>query len=161
MTKFKRLIDVLCRIEEYIAIVCLIVLIVITTLGIICRYFLNQPLVWTEELARFVFIWLISVCVGYCVTKKDHVKVEMFVNMMSAKAHRIVDIVLSFMTFGFFLYLLPYSFKFMLVQDKIKSTALSLPFSYVYSGVFIGSILILIHLSYNIACLLTGKENEK
>ena len=158
MRKYKKLIDILCKIEEWITLSLLIVLIVVTSLGIISRYFFHSPIVWTEELARFVFIWMISFAVGYCVTKHDHVRVEMFVNMMPEKAHRVIDLILSVMTLAFFLYLIPYSFKFMIAQDRIRSTALHLPFSYVYSGVLIASVLIVIHLFYNFLVLLKGKE---
>lgn len=158
MKTIKRSMEILCKAEEWVAIGLLIILSIVTALGVIFRYFLNQPLIWTEELARFVFIWMIAVSVGYCATKHKHIKIEMFVNMMPQRAHKIVDIIMTFLPLVTFIYLIPSAFKFMIAQNRIRSTALLLPFSYVYAAATVGSILLVIHLLYNLYILLFDKE---
>lgn len=160
MKKIEKSMDILCKAEEWVEIGLLIILSIDTALGVIFRYFLNKPLIWTEELARFVFIWMIAVGVGYCITKHKHIKIEMFVNMMPAKLHKIIDIIMSFLPLITFIYLIPSAYKFMIKQGRIRSTALLLPFSYVYAAVFVGSILIVIHLLYELYLLLFVKEGS-
>ena len=40
------------------------------------RYVVGASLSWSEELARYVFIWLVYIGISYAVQMKAHVKVE-------------------------------------------------------------------------------------
>ena len=160
MKTIEKSMDILCKAEEWVEIGLLAILSIDTALGVIFRYFLNHPLIWTEELARFVFVWMIAVGVGYCITKHKHIKIEMFVNMMPDKVHKIIDAIMIFLTLITFVYLIPSAYKFMIAQNRIRSTALLLPFSYVYAAVLVGSILIVIHLLYELYRLLFDKEGS-
>lgn len=158
MKKLKRMMSILCKGEEWIEIVLLVLLTATTAIGVIFRYFVNSPLIWTEELARFIFIWMIAIGVGYCATKHLHIKIEMFVNLMPEIVCKIINVIMISLTLITFIVIIPGANKFMVAQNKILSTALQLPYSYVYSAALIGSFLLIIHLFYNLVLLLFDKE---
>src|SRR5260370_36003562 len=53
------------RITEPVAAILVLVEVLILASGVFTRYVLKQPLVWTDELATFLFLWLaVLVAVG-------------------------------------------------------------------------------------------------
>lgn len=161
MKKIRKLQDGLCKFEEWICIVLLIAMVIVVVLQVFFRYCLNNPLTWTEELSRFIFIWLIGMGCGYCITKDDHVKVEMLVDMMPTKVQKIIGIIMDVLPLIAFAYLIPFAWKFTVAQHKIRSTALHLKYSFVYGACFVCAILIVIHLILKLVLMLDKGTEEK
>lgn len=76
-------------------------------LGVFFRYVLRSPLSWTEELSRYVMIWMALLSVALGLWRREHIGVGMFVK----KLPRIVAKCLVFISNGlivYFLYVLAY-----------------------------------------------------
>lgn len=61
-----------------------ITLILVVFGGVVCRYVLRIPLVWGEELAQFVFIWLAFLCASVAVRKKAHFRMSALLDTLPA-----------------------------------------------------------------------------
>lgn len=146
MNSVKKFYHYLSKIEEYLGLFLLVAMIVSVVLQVFSRYIMGKPFVWTEEASRFFFVWLIMFEMGYCIKKRAHIKVELFVDMMPAKVQLALNVIMKVLTMGFFVYLIPYSVQLAMAQHKIISTALQLPYSWIYGSVAIGSVLVLLHL---------------
>lgn len=146
MEKVKKFYHGLFILEKYIGMALLIAMVVAVVLQVVFRYVVGKPLTWTEEASRFLFVWLIMLQVGHCIKEKAHIKVEMFVDLMPRKIQWILDKVMKVIALVFFLYLIPYAFQLTVAQHKILSTALQIPYSYIYGTVGIGSILVVLHI---------------
>lgn len=57
------------EIEEVLLSLMLLAMLVICTMQVIWRYVLESALSWSEELARYIFVWLVWVAAAYA-TKK-------------------------------------------------------------------------------------------
>lgn len=92
------------RIEEIIIVSCLGVMTLSIGLQVFMRYVMQNSLSWSEELARFLFIFFISAGISYGVKMKRHIKVEAFVMWMPEKGLAIMRIVsdLFFLAFALF-----------------------------------------------------------
>jgi TRAP-type C4-dicarboxylate transport system permease small subunit len=82
------------------------VVMTITVLGgIFFRYVLRSPLGWSEELSRYVMIWMALLSVGLCIWRHEHVGVTMFIKRLPRLLAKMV-IFLSNTVVLYFLYVL-------------------------------------------------------
>ena len=54
-------------------------------LQVFMRYVLNMPLIWSEEFARYLFVWVAFIGAGYGVRRGIHISMEYFFNKMSPR----------------------------------------------------------------------------
>lgn len=94
--------------ERFLEVPVLILSIVMTAsvlAGVFFRYVLRSPLGWSEELSRYIMIWMALLSVALCIWRQEHVGVTMFIK----KLPRLLAKTLVFASNGlvmFFLYIL-------------------------------------------------------
>ncbi len=90
----RRLIRLLDRALEAIACALLVTLLVVVLLGVVTRA-ANDPLIWTDEGARFLMVWL--ACFGWMVAgrKRAHVRIRYFQDLLPSALHRGVERVIQ------------------------------------------------------------------
>lgn len=74
---------------------CLIVILIFTQ--VLFRYLLNNSLNWTEELAKYLFVWMTFIGAACAFKDKIHIGVDFFVGLLPLKYQRymrMADIVL-------------------------------------------------------------------
>ncbi len=49
---------------------------------VMARYFFNFSLSWSEEVARFAFVWLSFIGAAILIRRDEHIRVSMFVDML-------------------------------------------------------------------------------
>ena len=83
----------LARLLDYLLIGAVAVLIVPVTMQIVSRYTdLIPPYIWTEELARFVFIWMIMIGAMLGVREMAHFNVDVW-NRLSPRGEAALNLV--------------------------------------------------------------------
>ena len=65
----------------------------VVTAQIVMRYLFNSPLLWSEEFARYVYVWLVFIGSAYCVTQDKHVAVTLVTDRMPSMVRKGVKIV--------------------------------------------------------------------
>ncbi len=70
--------------------------------GVFFRYVLRSPLGWTEELSRYLMIWMALLSVALCIWRHEHVGVTMFIK----KVPRLLGKLTVFASNGLILYFL-------------------------------------------------------
>jgi TRAP-type C4-dicarboxylate transport system permease small subunit len=73
-------------------------------LQVICRYILRNPLLWTEELARYLLIWMVFIGASCIIKKWDNIYVDFFINMLKKKSQAVVMLIQKFVILGLFVY---------------------------------------------------------
>ena len=68
---------VLARALDILIGVLMIVLVVVIGMQIVSRFVFNKPLIWTEEFARWLMIWMAFLAIPVCVKKNIHLKVDL------------------------------------------------------------------------------------
>lgn len=82
---FHRFTLVLNKAAEVFAVILSCLMTVVILLGVFFRYVLLEPLPWSEDLGRFLMIWLAIFAVGLVMQNRRHVAVTLFVSLLPPK----------------------------------------------------------------------------
>lgn len=129
----KRLKKILFYITEALAAFSLFTMLVVVTYQVIARYMPNMAIPsWTEELARFLLIYIIALAGGLAIEKKAYVGMDSFYIMLPFRAKKLLDLLFNIMTGYLFYIILIHGYDLML-KVKIQLTpAMRISMSYVY-----------------------------
>jgi TRAP-type C4-dicarboxylate transport system permease small subunit len=83
MTKLVRAVE---RVADALLIFLFLLIFTLVLVQIVCRYVLNSPLVWSEELARFAFMWLGMLAWSLGSRRRSHIAVTFFADLLPAGA---------------------------------------------------------------------------
>jgi len=75
----------LTKIEETIMVLLMILMVLIMSIQIVCRYALYIPTTWAEELARYSFIWLAFIGSAYVTFQWNHLEINLIDSIITAK----------------------------------------------------------------------------
>jgi len=112
--------------------------IVSVTIQIFSRTFLPTVPSWTEEVARYLFIYSVSFGAGMCVLDNGYVMVDIVTNYMSPSVKRIHRMIMYCILIAFNLFMCVRSVpKFAILKFRMLSTALEIPMQYIYYSMFL------------------------
>ncbi|OLO27877.1 TRAP transporter small permease protein [Alkalihalophilus pseudofirmus] len=148
------------NIESFILIVLSILTVVVVFIQVFMRYVLGSSLVWSEELARYAFIWMIYIGVSYGVKRQAHIKVDAFA-LIFKRTGKLVLALCANVAFLLFAILLTY-YSFEVVSQVTRtSPAMSIPMQWVYAapmvGLFLTSIRIIQQMIKQITAFKSGE----
>lgn len=107
------------------------------------RYVLNDSVAWTEEIARYLLIWLTFVGASISFRRGTHIGVEVLQHFMPETFVRPLRFVLDIMTVGFLALLCWFSISITERMHIQTMTVIEWPMSIVYAGVGFGCFLML------------------
>lgn len=106
---------------------CLVCMTIITLIAIFWRYALNSALPWPEEATRYLFIVATYMGISVVASRDAHLKMEVLSLYAGKTLQKLLQIVSSLITTGFFCYLCHISLTVMVKIKLIKQTAISFP----------------------------------
>lgn len=81
----------LINLERSLATGLLVAMFVVIMLQVVTRYVFSNPLSWTEELARFLLVWLTFLSAGYVMSRRLHITVDILVARLGRRGTVFVD----------------------------------------------------------------------
>lgn len=78
--------------EGFLSVVLFLAMVAIVCWSVICRYALKIPFLQSEELARYLMIYIVYIGTSIGVKSKSHIGVEVFVDMLPEKIYKKVRI---------------------------------------------------------------------
>lgn len=162
MTTVKKIWD---HFEEYLVVPMLALSACIIFLQVIMRYVFQNSLSWSEELARFLFIWEIWLGVSYATKRKSQLRITIIRDRLPKALYNAVELVvtLAWFAFGVFLVVTGFDMCARVAELGQRSTALRIPMQYVYVSIPLGALLMDIRLVENTIFLVRGffKKREE
>ena len=120
-----RVLGRLVTLVEWWAVFLLAALAVLVCLGVFFRYVLNSSLVWYDEFASYMLVWLTFYGAVVADYHHRHINFDLLVNKLKPPARRVVDVVGELAVLGFQFVLFYYGW--VLMQRMGDETAISLP----------------------------------
>lgn len=128
------------NIEAFLLIILSIVTVVVIFFQVVMRYVFSSSLVWSEELARYAFIWLVYIGVSYGVKKQAHIAVDAMNWILKKKGQFVLSMISSLGVFVFVTLLTYFSYE-VVIQINRVSPGMSFPLKYVYAAPMVGFLL--------------------
>lgn len=94
--------------EEVILVVFSVIMVAVIFLQVIMRYVFDSSLSWSEELARYCFIWLVYIGISYGVKKQRHIKVDAILLLFKDKGRLVFAIISNILFLFFCLFVIKY-----------------------------------------------------
>ena len=139
----KKLLD---NFEEYISAGLLVVLFATLIWQIISRQVLDDPAIWTEELARLMFIYMAMFACASAVKHRHHVSIVFFVEKLPMKGLLYTLMVMDAMIVVLLCYLIYLGYKIALRNEFLDLITLGISSYWLYISLSLGSVLMLIRL---------------
>jgi TRAP-type C4-dicarboxylate transport system permease small subunit len=130
---------------------------IIISIQVFCRYILENSLTWSEEITKYMMVWMVFIAVGYVLGKRGHSNIDLVTSKLSPKLRLIVDKCNSVLLICFSCIIIRYGINFVSFGARQKSSALTIPMDYIYVSIPIGGALMLF---YSILLLLRGEEKQ-
>jgi TRAP-type C4-dicarboxylate transport system permease small subunit len=149
------------NLDVVIAIVALITLILLTSLGVVMRYLVGKPFTWLEEVQLFCMVWIVFAASGYAFRIGGQVAIEMLVESMPLKVQKIVEYFIDavvFFVIGYFLYQ-SVGFVQLFIRSGRSTNMLRIPYWFIYAIAPLSCVDMLI--SYVLTKYFNKKNNDE
>jgi TRAP-type C4-dicarboxylate transport system permease small subunit len=143
MKSYKRFVDSLNAATLWIAIITTSVMLVMIVLQVLFRYVIRNSLSFSEELARYMFVWATFMGSAIALSKRAHVSIEIMVANLPYKIKKGAIVVTNCISMIFFILMIVYGIQMILRTGGQTSPALGLRMSYVYAAVPLAGIVML------------------
>jgi len=124
------------------------VMLVVIFAQVVLRYLFNWTPEWSEELARYLFVWVVFIGSALIMGESGHLAVQFVPNHFKGTAvGNVLKIVINLSGYVFILLLLVQGAKMTQVMTFQISPGLEIPMSWVYSVIPLSAVLMLLYLA--------------
>jgi TRAP-type C4-dicarboxylate transport system permease small subunit len=134
--------------EEYFLVFLLAAMSLLIGVQVFMRYVMQNSLTWSEELARYCFIWATYIGIAYGVRQNAHIRITAGMSWVSEKRQPWVNLIanLLFLVFALIVVKEGYSMMMKIFGFGQRSSSLGILMGYVYLAPLTGFILVVFRL---------------
>lgn len=118
---------------------------VIIFTNVALRYLTNQSIEWAEEVSRHMMIWLTFLGAGPVLRYGGHIAVENLQDALPNALAIAVRAIVATLLFAFFGFMIWYGWLYMERTQFQLTAATQIPFSWIYSSMLAGGVLLMVH----------------
>jgi TRAP-type C4-dicarboxylate transport system permease small subunit len=109
-------------------------MVIIVFSNVIARYFLNASIAWSDEVSRFMFIWLVFIGAVVAYMRNDHLGLDILIKYLPKKASQTLVLIADLLVLFALVVLLNGGIQ--MTADSFASgwvsSAVQLPYGYIY-----------------------------
>lgn len=121
------------------------VMVVLAAAAVFFRFVVNSSLAFPEEVVRYLFVWSVFLGAAVGLRHNMHAAVEMFVDWLPRQVKRAVLALANLLCVVFFIILIVYGARIVMLVYPQQSPALEISMSYVYAAVPVGALFMLLY----------------
>ena len=129
---------------EVMAALLVVAEIVILFAGVVSRYVFHQPLLWSDELASILFLWLAMLGAVVALRRDEHMRMTAIVGMVSPRVRAFLDVLAVAAALAFLAIIVYPAYEFAHDEAAVTTPALEISNAWRASALPIGSALMLI-----------------
>lgn len=120
-------------------------MVVIVSAQVWYRFVLNNPLSWSEEAGRYLFVWISFMGAAAGVRYQVHLGIDLMEKFLSSRAYRCVVVLINVIIQLFLLMIIFYGFKILGIVRVQESPSMNMPMMYPYMAVPVGGVFMFIN----------------
>ena len=124
----------------------LVSIVIITFVQVLFRYVFQFSLAWTEELARYIFLWLAALSIAYAFKTKSHFALTFLVDRVQKRYRNVIYKTVNVLMLLFLSIFVWKSFEYTLSVIDQFGPGTGLSMSVPYSSSFFGGILMIYYI---------------
>lgn len=142
--------DVFTRVLEYFVSTAFFIILTLTILLVILRYFFKSTILGGNELMEFLFIYTTAFGAAVSLGKREHIKIDFFLNKMRQPYRMITDSIGQLCVAAINIIIVYLSYHWIHVVGSVESSVMRIPMWTVEIGIPIGSVLVTLYSFLNI-----------
>ena len=142
---FTALFRIMDRCINWTLTVLMAAMVVVITAQVWYRFVLNDPLAWSEEAGRYLFVWISFMGAAAGVRYQVHLGIDLLRKILRPDAYRFVVVTVNLIIQVFLLVIIYWGFKILGVIKFQESPSMHISMLYPYMAVPVGSIFMLIN----------------
>src|SRR3954452_15107957 len=118
--------------------------IIVLLSGILARYVFHKPIVWSDELAGILFLWLAMLGAVIAFQRGEHMRMTAIVGMLQPRARAFLDVIAVAAALAFLLLVLHPGYEFAADEVYVTTPALEIPNAWRAAALPVGIVLMMI-----------------
>ena len=139
-----RISSIFARLVEIPAALLVVAEIVVLFAGILARYVFHKPIVWSDELAGILFLWLAMLGAVIAFQRGEHMRMTAIVGMLQPRARAFLDVVAVAAALAFILLVIHPAYEFAADEVYVTTPALEIANSWRAAALPVGIALMLL-----------------
>ena len=165
MNKFKKtktgLLDSMDKFIEWLSVILMSFMLLLTSANVFGRYVLKHSIFFSEEMARFLFVWVVFLGAAIIIKDKGHVAVNFFAERLAGrKSGKLLEIFIGICGFIFITIVFTGGITLSKTMNMYKSSSMQIPMGYVYYVIPIGAGIMMLHHIKNFLSLFAKKQEN-
>ena len=137
-----RLIPMLVRLERAVLSGLMAAIVILTLAQVFWRYGLERPLQWSEEVARYCFVWLTFLGAAVLMRQREgHPAIDVLALSVGARTRHVMEIASRLVTIAGSLAISVGGFRMVQLQWNQLSPSLEVPMVWIYLSMALGPLL--------------------
>jgi TRAP-type C4-dicarboxylate transport system permease small subunit len=129
--------------------VLLFLVIVIVSFQVFNRFLFHFPFAWTEELTRYLFVWLSLLGAVRGVRDRAHIQVDLFFNLFPKKAQLIFDLLINTLVLVLLVSVIISGMEILPMTIQRRAPTMNISMFYLYVGIPLSSVLMILYVLKN------------
>ena len=161
MKNLRRVSNAVNNVVSYTGMILFVILIFACVAQVFFRFVLNNSLSWTEELARYCFIWMHMIGASLLIEANGHATVTVILDLMHGAVRKVFDILIELIILFNGVVMLHSGWVLSYSSRNNLSTAMSVPMWMINSSVAVGGLLLVFQALVRIAVILAGEQTQE
>lgn len=131
---------------------------VVILVSIFFRYVLNNSLVWSEQVCRYLYVWMVMLAMPVVYRAKANVAFDLLYNKCSPRAKRVLELTTDVLVAFFAGFLALQGWRFTLLKGATIITGINIPQGWLYVSQPIGGVITILFACEHILHLVKTRE---
>lgn len=160
MEQYRRVVDGMNIVIRWVLAALMLIMTVLIGWQVMARFIIGDSLTFSEEVSRFVMVWLVIVGAAYAAKNGRLMKVDIVEHMLSGKAKQTVIMIAGIVSIVFYLVLVVFGFFIVNAVSYQLTPATEVSMSIPMAALPVGGILLIINTIHQMFGVSLGVEEE-